>query len=238
MALLEATNLEQGALVVQAVIAACAVWVAHLGLQTWRHQLYGTVEYDHARRLYRAVLELRESLTAVRAPFISGGEIAMAFSEAGVEPTHDGSNSDPRTDGLVYQRRWSAVQKARVTLQAELLEAEALWGAGVAETVRPLFTCVGELYAATMWHIRESTPENRRRTRQPSESALRHGEKMRDVLYSTGSDDDEYAKRLTWAVAGMETMLTPHLRSRSPRAASKPGLLLTRRPPYSDQDNP
>lgn len=220
MAMLEHSTLEQGASLLQVIVAAAAVWVAHRGLQTWRHQLYGTVEYDHARRLYRAVLELRETLAGVRAPYISGGEIASAFSEAGVEPTHDGLNIDPRSDGIVYNRRWGAVQKARVSLHAELLEAEALWGAGVTETARPLFACIGELYAAVMWRIRESSPQSTRRHREPSESEMRLSQRMNDVIYSTGSDDDEYAKRLTWAVAGMETMLTPHLRSRSPRAAS------------------
>ena len=58
-----------------------ALLVAYSGLQTWRRQLYGTAEYERARRLYRAVLDARDQIAALRLPFISAGEMLLAFKD-------------------------------------------------------------------------------------------------------------------------------------------------------------
>jgi hypothetical protein len=200
--------------VVQTLAAAAAVWVASRGLRTWQQQLHGTVEYEHARRLYRAVLEVREEMTNVRNPFIPIGETNAAFVEAGVEPSHE-RGIDERASALVYNRRWIGLQKARVTLSAELLEAEALWGESIREPAKKLNSCVGELYTATMWHVREkSRPQFN--SRKPDDSAIELSQRMHDVLYSSGSDEgDAFFAKVIEAVRDFEGLLKPHLRSRS-----------------------
>jgi hypothetical protein len=192
-----------------ALTGIAGVTIAGFGLRTWRRQLYGTAEYERSRRLYRAVLEVRDQLEAVRSPFVSVGETTTAFREAGVEPEGEDVSKAKRTNELVYERRWQGVVKAMSELRLELLEAEVLWGEKVREPERTLRSCMAELYTAVHFHVQDRAP-----------SGLR--EKHHDLLYRQGSLDepDEFSKRIAAAVAGFETLVRPHLTTRLARLKS------------------
>src|SRR5690348_10031730 len=108
--------------ILNVVATFCGIGIALVGLFTWRRQLHGTVEYDLARRLLRRVYTVRDRIAEVRHPFISRGEFATAFKEAGVTPNDQGAGLDPQSTRLVYNRRWSAVTSAASDLDVELLE--------------------------------------------------------------------------------------------------------------------
>jgi hypothetical protein len=193
-----------------------AVTVAFLGLRTWRRQLYGTAEYERARRLYRSVLEVRDQLASVRAPFISVGEMHEAFKDDGIEPDKGDVTSDKRTNGLVYQRRWKGVVSAMSNLRVELLEAEVLWGEAVREPETQLRRCLGELYAAVVMHA-----QNRESSGHENPRNSEFWEKQFAILYDqSGAEPDDFARRVNEAVAGFERLLRPHLNGRLSRPAT------------------
>ena len=131
-----------------AIAAACGIGIAFAGLLTWRDQLTGQNEYEVARRLLRVALATRDRIAFVRHPVITGGEVAAAYKEAGLETPQDGLLNDQRADELVYDRRWKELSKALSDLGAELLEAEVLWGPDVHKPASELQRCVGELNGA------------------------------------------------------------------------------------------
>jgi hypothetical protein len=201
---------------VKALTGVGALVVAALGLQTWRRQLYGTAEYERARRLYRAVLEVRDQLTAVRSPFISIGEMTAAFKEIGAEPEGGDVSRDKRADQLVYDRRWKGVVKAMTDLRVELLEAEVLWGDSVRAPETQLRQCVGSLYAAVLSHV-----QNRHDTNRESRGSAELRQKHFDLLYDQSAAElDGFAKQLNGIVASFENLLRPHLNPRLSRSRS------------------
>ena len=59
-------------------VAVFGVVIAWRGLSTWRTQLKGNVEHEAARRLYKAVLKLRDAMSHVRNPAIWPAEMVEA----------------------------------------------------------------------------------------------------------------------------------------------------------------
>lgn len=200
--------LETISLIVSMLVGAIGVTIAALGLQTWRQQLRGTAEYDLARRVMRAVLEVRDKIAAVRHPVITPGEKAVALDEVGsTRPlAHDES-----AEQLVYERRWNALNKARSDLRLELLEAEVLWGPVLKSADEQLGKCVSELFAVVFTELREKS--NSASSRIDEATWL----KRQAVFYSgIGPEEkDEFANRVNAAVNAFVTFLAQHLGRRT-----------------------
>jgi hypothetical protein len=133
--------------------AIAATVIAALGLKTWKRQFHGNANYDVARRLLRATYRLRETIRSLRAPFISTGKIIAARKATGQEDA-----SEDRSEAIAYQVRWQKVSDARVQSEAELLEAEALWGTAIRERGDGLVQCLGTLYASIIRWVSRSVP--------------------------------------------------------------------------------
>ena len=190
------------------IAALTAALVAVAGLGTWRRQLKGQAEYDLARRVLRAVLKARDHLNAVRSPDMTGGEIAAAYKEAGLElPERPLLGSQSKASELVYDRRWQRLLAAVRELEAELLEAEVLWGAASRAPELEFKKCFAELYSAVMMHLRALSTPN------PHESLTKIVETQFRVLYRVDSTDDpdQFGKRIDGAVKAFELIVRPHL---------------------------
>lgn len=139
-----------------AVAAGVGAFVAWKGLGAWRQQLKGSNEYDLARRLLKSTYQLRDALAAARSPAMFGGEMPRpSRDEAG------GMSEDQirffGTSGA-YSERFRAVQEHRRALQADLLEAEALWGTRLKSLYQPLFSLQHDLWMAIYMYLRSIDP--------------------------------------------------------------------------------
>jgi hypothetical protein len=189
--------------------------IAALGLRTWKQQLRGTAEYDLARRLLRAALQVRDEIARLRnrwAVVIAQSEADNASSTA-EESKRKGWS--PEFERAAYDRAWRSLAAARSNLAVELTEAEVLWGTNARELIEPLDDCIAELSRAVRLHLSESAPWYR----MESEDVIRAREA---ILYDESIDgSDGFAKRIDTAVAKIDSALRPHLRSRRSRFRTK-----------------
>lgn len=193
--------------IVTSCTAIVAVYIAGRGLHTWNRQLRGTAQYELARRVLRATYRLRDALDGVRNPVIWGAEMPDPPKESAAEM----SRREQRHWGIrqAYAARWDLVSKHRSELQAELLEAEVLWGHGLPHLVKPLHALQTELFTAVETHLLAT---------DPAQGASRSIyvdliSKRRQVLYDRSDDDgpDHYRSELLEAVAAIERYCSRHL---------------------------
>jgi len=109
--------------------------------------------------------------------------------------------------GQAYQKRWAPVAAAKAKIDANLLEAEAVWGQNILNKAAPLDALIGKLFFAIQDHLEARNPNARHENLEPEEE-----EKRRMVMYSRGnSEKDEYKERLQEVVADIEGELKPHI---------------------------
>lgn len=186
--------------------AVVAAYVAWRGLKTWKEQLSGTTEYELARRVLRALYTHRNAINGVRHPFMSVEEMP--------EPEDAGemSREQVRHHGIAkaYQARWDRVMAARRELDAELLEAEVLWGAELGSRFKAVDVLERELFVAVGTHVQQHDPALHARRREALE---RRAATRRDVLFGNFDDGpDPYLSEYVAAVRAIEDYLRPHLR--------------------------
>lgn len=109
--------------VISAIAAVVVAAAAIPGLNAWRKQTKGKVEYELARRYLRAIYKLRDAVKIVRNPFISVSEMDDSLLKQGKE-VDDTENRN----WAVYATRWQKVSEAFSDLEVESREAEVLWG--------------------------------------------------------------------------------------------------------------
>jgi len=190
-----------------AVAAFVGAFVAWRGLKSWRHQLTGRTEYELARRLCRAVYQVREEIRFVRNPAIIPSEATLARQEAGIEDETRfiGHNKDIVA---VYDRRWRQLASAMSNLELESLEAEVLWGKDVIVRLKPLKDCVTKLRINLNRYIRARLdPTTWRRT--PKEF-----EENEAIIYwiSDEGSEDKFSGEIADAVRYFEEFIRTYLK--------------------------
>ena len=187
-----------------AIVGAVVAW---RGLKTWKRQLKGGVEYELARRLLRCTYKYRDALSWVRHPMMLASEMPLPPEENRArmnqeEIRHYGS-------GAGYQARWNGVTTARNNLQAEILEAEVLWGASARATFAPLYKLQHELFGAIYLYLRSMDPKLSEQSRHSLSESLA---KKRDIVFDlSGPEPDEFVVDLNSAVNKIEEFVKPHL---------------------------
>jgi hypothetical protein len=193
------------------ILTVCAITgtvFAVRGLNTWRRQLHGTVDFDIARRLLRALYEWRDAIELTRLPVIWAAEMTP-------DPEKDPDAKDKESQAGVqraYERRWAGLMKARREIQALALEAEVLWDDGIKSELQALNAIQGELLDAIAEHLQ------RQAAAQPIPPAEREREVERSIardriLYSRRPVDDEFAEAVGRALAPLEDRLRTRLRA-------------------------
>lgn len=194
--------------VILATAAIVGAVVAVRGLNTWNRQLRGGVEYELARRVLRLTYRLRDALKAVRHPAIWAAEMPKpAESQAATmsrgEISHYGT-------AIAYQARWQKVAEVRSDLQAELLEAEVLWGSELRNRFDALNQLEHELFVAVRRHLEMVDPQAPDARKQ---ALSKRQQASRDIIYDDMDEDgDEYTKDVIRAIERIETYLKAHLR--------------------------
>ena len=108
-----------------------------------------------------------------------------------------------------YQARWDKVQTERTSLYADLLEAEAIWGAELKELFKEVFNLEHKLFTRIRHSVELINPD----TDEASKDAIRNiDKKARDIMYDNLRDEpDEYKKDLIAAIEKIEKYLKPKL---------------------------
>lgn len=186
-----------------ALAAAVTGTVAVVGLSNWNRELRGKASFEVARSLARATYKLRDELRHSRSPLLSASE----FPEGYVG--HLGQNSSrERADALayVYGNRWKHVYEALESFDTNTLEAEAMWGEKIREKTDVLRQCVNELRGAIEAVIDDTAQDG-----QSFKSDQEFGKDMRSKV-STSSAENSLSQRIESAIAGIESVIRPHLK--------------------------
>jgi hypothetical protein len=189
--------------VILSIAAIVAGYVGIRGLSTWRRQLRGNTEYQLAKSVLTSVYELREAMTSVRNPF-------MQYSrepDLPAEKLKDLSQREREWHALAqaYQRRWEPVPTAKAKLDANLLEAEVIWGPAIRTKVHPLNHLMGELLFALQDHLEAQNPNIHYES--PGRELVK---KRRETLYSIG-EADTFKEQLDEIIRNIESELRPRI---------------------------
>lgn len=186
------------------VVGAVVAW---RGLETWKRQLKGGVEYDLARRVLRCTYKYRAALEAVRNPLMLVSEMQPPPEEQRVRMNQDEIRHYGSKAG--YQARWDAVSEALNNLETEILEAEVLWGAPSRTVFEPLFKLQHELSGAIYLYLRSTDPRQADDARKGLLDSLAG---KRDIVFDlSGPEPDEFANDVGKAVRKVEDYVKPHL---------------------------
>ncbi|SDY01245.1 hypothetical protein [Nitrosomonas sp. Nm58] len=181
--------------------------VAVKGLGTWQRQLKGQSEYELSRRILVSVFKYRDAINGVRHPAMWAYEMPSPPEEEATKMSWE----QIRFYGTskAYQARWDKVQAERTTLYADLLEAEAIWGAELKELFKGVFDLEHELFTRIRHYVELINPD----TDAASKEAIRNIDKnARDIMYDNLSEEpDEYKRDIISAVEKIEKYLKPKL---------------------------
>lgn len=125
--------------------------VAITGLNTWRRQLIGNTEYEHARQLLKVVYRVREAIRLVRNPFVSPSESAAAIKDSEIKIEIENiidTETQKKINAAVYQQRWKKLAETLLDFELETFEAEAIWDAEIVNLLKELRIEIGELHWA------------------------------------------------------------------------------------------
>jgi hypothetical protein len=191
------------ALGASAVVAAV---VAVLGLRSWRAELRGKADFEVARALARATYKLRDALATCRVPLIRGAEYPSDYL-----PPAPGAPPDRAAEANalahVYNNRWKPVTTTLREFDAQMLEAEALWGPDIRPSADALHKC-----ATTVFVSIESILDDARAGGAHFEADKAFGRRTRSQAHaSRTATDNELSNEITAAVSALEGKLRGHL---------------------------
>lgn len=115
---------------VVALAAIVTAAVAVVGLRKWRKELRGKAHFDAARGLIRATYKLRDELRNSRAPLVRAAEFPQNYPPQ--PPNH---RAEAEAWAHVYSKRFTPVREALQEFDSQGLEAEALWGNEVRNSI-------------------------------------------------------------------------------------------------------
>lgn len=177
--------------------AACiGAYVAISGLSAWKRQLKGKTEYEVAKDLLKATLQVRNRLQAARNPFFSSGQSQAEIFDVMRQ---------------AFEDRFAQVDEAVAQLEVSLLEAEALWGNAATEIFSEFHKCRAELIARINEYLWVENPNH------PSWITIDRNPKRLDRLREIAlalhsAEDDEYRKKLDRSIDTIRDYVRPHLK--------------------------
>ena len=187
--------------------AVVTAWAAVRGLRKWREELRGKTDFEVARGLARAAYRVRDELAACRTPLIRSDEYPPDY-----DPPELGRPADraPEANALahVYNNRWKPVTEALRELDAQRLEAEALWGADIRKDAEALHRC-----ATTVFVSMESILDNARASGAHFEADKEFGRLTRSQAHASPmATDNPPSNDIATAVSAIEGRLSGHLK--------------------------
>ena len=201
-------SIEQLRDIILTLTAVTGAYVAFQGLRTWEQQLKGSVEYNLARRILKLTYRLRNAIKQTRHPMMLSSEMSLPPDDK----AQTMSQAQVSYYGIskAYQVRWEKVSNVIEELNADLLEAEALWGNEAKNIFDELYKLINELNMVIYYHLKAMNPDDTEDNRRAWSNIYR---KKRDILYDTlEQGGDQYSKDFSEAIIQIENYLKPHLR--------------------------
>jgi len=186
-----------------ALAAITGGFVGIRGLATWQRQLSGNREYRLAKDILTCVYDIRDTIDTVRNPLVSyqyGSDLPKEKLE-----TLASQQREWHALAQAYERRWRPLQAIVARLEANLIEAEVVWGNKTVDKACVLSSRISDLHYAIHLSLEARKPLERDET-----VAGLFDEKQRLVLYG-GRKQDEFKDQVNEAVHAIETQLKPHI---------------------------
>lgn len=177
-----------------------AAYVGIRGLSTWERQLKGNAEFEIARALARATLQVRDAIAIVRSPMMWAYEFPENY-----DPIKSDTSQRATARAHAYNNRWKPLTEAVLSFDLACLEAEALWGPEIKGACIEMRGCVGKL--------RHWLDDYLQFERDPQTAAFdaSTAKEARAIIFS-GSTNNVFTDEIETAVEGINALLRPHLR--------------------------
>lgn len=187
------------------IAAAVTAFVAFQGLKSWQRELKGKAEFEAARNLVRSTYKLRDELRNCRSPFVSAGEFPESYRGAlGKHSTEE----ELEAWAHVYKARWAPVAQSVQEFDAQVLEAESIWGSDIRARSDALRKCAQSLYAAIQAFLSDKASGG-----EDFKSNREFGVEIRKELNdSGGNQENKLSKEIATAVTEIDAFVRPHLR--------------------------
>ena len=190
--------------IVLALAAIVTATVAIKGLTTWDRQLRGTAGFEAARAVAKSAYKVRDTLQDCRSPFLSSHEFPPEYYES---RSNRAPEQKAKGYAFLYTNRWSPVWQAMQEFDANVLEAEALWGQSIRTATDPLRKVVRELNIAI-----DAIIANAASGGEDFSSDRDFGKKIRSMVSAVRTDSkNEVNIQLATAVQLIDDQLLPHL---------------------------
>ena len=184
-------------------LAACGgLYIAWMGLNTWKEQIKWQNDFDLSRRILLAIYQFRDAVAAARSPFMWADEMRQ---DDGTPLTgRETANERHAGTDRAHRRRWEPISKHNSEVYALLLEAEAVWGREPKELWLAVQKLQNELLAETEMLVEANSPDNIRSDNFYPTKEDRV--KSRQIVYSNkiGDQENEFTERLQSAFEKVE----------------------------------
>lgn len=178
--------------------------VAVIGLKNWSRELKGKADFEVARGLIRSVYKLRDELRSARSPWTSASEFPEGYSP---HPRDRTDESEAEAWAYVYTNRWKPVVEAAQEFEAQVLEAEALWGSEIKKKAYALRRCATDLRVSM-----ESMVRNKASGGEDFKADKEYKKSVESEIWEYKEDENELSQKIATAVAEIETEVRPHLK--------------------------
>jgi len=188
------------------IVACIGSIVAIIGLNTWKAEQRGRVAFELARNLLANTYRLRDQVSNLRAPFMSAAEMKNPPDDSPFVKTEKGKHFYRQYSG--YERRLTPIDETLKKIFVDLAEAEALWGSNIRKEYNKLFSIINKLVIEIHMYLDQLNPE-----KPMFQYKLDYEDNMKRVkiMFGTGSEKDEYARKVDGAIKSIENCIQPHL---------------------------
>ncbi|WP_421238908.1 hypothetical protein [Aeromonas enteropelogenes] len=188
------------------VLALCGVGTFSLavyGVKNWARELKGKTEFEVSRQFIRAVYKFRDEIEYSRSPMTLANEYPLEY-----DPMNKNEKYQAEAWAHVFSNRWKPVVNAVLELDAQALEAEALWGTEVKQLVNDLRRNAQLLRVGMQAII-----DNEMNGNQTFQSNPNLAMQMRGRVWKQSHDHgDEITESMISIVGKLENFLRPYLK--------------------------
>lgn len=192
--------------VILAGTAITAVIVAFKGLKTWEHQLKGKSEYELSRRILVTLFKYRDAINGVRHPAMYAYELSYPPEDKARNMSSEQINYYGTSKA--YRTRSEKVQNEKISLYADLLESEAIWGIDLKNIFKGIYKLENELFSQIQNYLELINPNTLDVRKQHIQKITNNNQ---DIMYDTLANDDEFRNNMTSEIKKIEKYLKPKL---------------------------
>lgn len=179
-----------------AAATAVAAWV---GLHTWRTKMRAGSEHEVARSLLRAALRVRNAIREKRSVFAPPPNVPAAEFE----------KDRPSASWVAgVQALLQGMREAGTEFDAQVLEAEVLWGERGKKACMP-FVRVANRYALAVRQYYRAQADERWKLSEEK------WQELDGVVWEASGEDDAFGKQLEEALEELQSFARPYLQVRS-----------------------